>query len=79
MREGGQSGAERGAREGETPLHTRAFISVDSFALCCTAGSLGSAPGLFDGPSSLAVVPGLGLIVREQGNGGRLQVFPPKV
>jgi hypothetical protein len=47
-------------------------------------GKAGGGPGLGDGefwsPSSLAVVPGLGLVVRELGNNGRsntgrLQVF----
>jgi DNA-binding beta-propeller fold protein YncE len=42
-------------------------------------GKAGGAPdsgdGEFYGPSALAVVPGLGLVVREDGNSGRLQVF----
>ncbi len=35
----------------------------------------GSGDGEFDRPSALAAVPGLGLVVREAGKGGRLQVF----
>ena len=38
-------------------------------------GKYGSGDGEFDDPSALALVPGLGLVVREMGNGGRLQVF----
>jgi sugar lactone lactonase YvrE len=38
-------------------------------------GGYGSGDGEFDGPTALAVVPGLGLVVREWGNRGRLQVF----
>ncbi len=42
-------------------------------------GKAGGGRGKMDGelcrPSALAVVPGLGLVVREWGNGGRLQVF----
>jgi hypothetical protein len=38
-------------------------------------GGRGSGAGEFKGPSALALVPGLGLLVREQGNRGRLQVF----
>ncbi len=38
-------------------------------------GSRGSGDGEFYCPSALALVPGLGLVVREVGNGGRLQVF----
>jgi hypothetical protein len=37
-------------------------------------GGLGSGDGEFDSPSSLVIVPGLGLVVREDGN-ERLQVF----
>ena len=37
-------------------------------------GKLGSGDGEFNGPSALALVPGLGLVVREFGN-GRFQVF----
>jgi hypothetical protein len=37
-------------------------------------GGEGSGDGEFDSPVALAVVPGLGLVVREYGN-GRLQVF----
>ncbi len=37
-------------------------------------GGYGSGDGEFNCPSALAVVPGLGLVVREL-NGGRLQVF----
>jgi hypothetical protein len=39
------------------------------------AGGTGSEDGEFSCPNSLAVVPGLGLVVREDGNYGRLQVF----
>jgi hypothetical protein len=38
-------------------------------------GLMGSGDGEFNGPAALAVVPGLGLVVREAGNDGRLQVF----
>jgi hypothetical protein len=38
-------------------------------------GGEGSGDGEFDSPTALAVVPGLGLVVREDGNGGRLRVF----
>lgn len=38
-------------------------------------GCSGSADGAFSAPVDLALVPGLGLVVREAGNGGRLQVF----
>jgi hypothetical protein len=37
-------------------------------------GKLGSGDGEFNGPSALALVPGLGLVVREEFN-GRFQVF----
>jgi hypothetical protein len=38
-------------------------------------GGWGSGDGEFSGPIALTVVPGLGLVVREDGNSGRLQVF----
>jgi hypothetical protein len=38
-------------------------------------GGKGSGDGEFWYPTALVVVPGLGLVVRELGNGGRLQVF----
>jgi hypothetical protein len=38
-------------------------------------GKWGSRDGQFMDPSALALVPGLGLVVREISNGGRLQVF----
>jgi hypothetical protein len=38
-------------------------------------GDLGSGPGQFEAPVALALAPGLGLVVRESGNGGRFQVF----
>jgi hypothetical protein len=38
-------------------------------------GNRGSRYGEFIYPSALALVPGLGLVVREISNGGRLQVF----
>jgi hypothetical protein len=38
-------------------------------------GGYGSGDGEFNFPVALAVVPGLGLVVREWDNGGRLQVF----
>ena len=40
-----------------------------------TLGERGSGDGEFYGPTALALVPGLGLVVREFGNDGRLQVF----
>jgi hypothetical protein len=40
-----------------------------------TGGGYGSGDGEFCFPSALAAVPGLGLVVREAFNGGRLQVF----
>jgi hypothetical protein len=38
-------------------------------------GSGGSGDGEFREPTALALVPGLGLVVREHGNGGRVQFF----
>jgi hypothetical protein len=38
-------------------------------------GGEGSEDGEFSLPTALAVVPGLGLVVRGYGNGGRVQVF----
>ena len=38
-------------------------------------GGFGSGDGELCGPIALAVVPGVGLVVRELGNGGRLQVL----
>ena len=38
-------------------------------------GKRGSGDGEFKVPSALALVPGLGLVVREISNGGRFQVF----
>ncbi len=38
-------------------------------------GTVGSGDGEFFGPSALALVPSLGLVVREVGNDGRFQVF----
>jgi hypothetical protein len=38
-------------------------------------GGYGIGDGDFWGPTALAVVPGLGLVVRELCNGGRVQVF----
>ncbi len=38
-------------------------------------GKWGSGDGEFSYPTALALVPGLGLVVREAGNGGRFQVF----
>jgi hypothetical protein len=38
-------------------------------------GGFGSGDGEFNFPVALATVPGLGLVVRERGNDGRLQVF----
>jgi hypothetical protein len=38
-------------------------------------GKEGSRDGQFINPSALALVPGLGLVVREMGNAGRFQVF----
>jgi hypothetical protein len=39
----------------------------------CSLGQRGGGDGEFSWPSALALVPGLGLVVREEGNGGRLQ------
>ena len=38
-------------------------------------GKMGGGDGEFVLPCTLALVPGLGLVVREAGNGGRLQFF----
>jgi hypothetical protein len=38
-------------------------------------GGYGSGDGEFSYPAALATVPGFGLVVRESGNSGRLQVF----
>ena len=38
-------------------------------------GKKGSGDGELDHPSALALVPSLGLVVREYGNGGRMQFF----
>jgi hypothetical protein len=38
-------------------------------------GKWGSGDRVFDGPCVLSLVPGLGMVVRELGNGGRLLVF----
>jgi hypothetical protein len=38
-------------------------------------GKYGSGDGEFNLPSALALVPGLGLVVRENGNGGQVQFF----
>jgi hypothetical protein len=38
-------------------------------------GKYGWGDGEFSGPSALALVPGLGFVVRQVGNGGRLQFF----
>jgi hypothetical protein len=60
--------------------HTIQFVSggVDGAAVASLGhrlGGMGSGHGEFEYPSALALVPGLGLAVREVGNGGRLQVF----
>ena len=52
--------------------HTVEFVSDGRPAFL---GKAGGGDGEFNGPISLALVPGLGLIVREWGNGGRFQVF----
>ena len=38
-------------------------------------GKRGNGDGEFNLPSALAMVPGLGLVARENGNGGRVQFF----
>jgi hypothetical protein len=38
-------------------------------------GKFGSGDGEFSSPSALTLVPDLGLVVRDRGNGGRFQVF----
>ncbi len=38
-------------------------------------GERGSGDGEFNRPFAMALVPGLGLVVREYHNGGRLQLF----
>ncbi len=54
-------------------LHRVLFIGGAN----CIAGvgNYGRGDGEFDRPSTLAIVPGLGLVVREFSNGGRLQCF----
>ena len=58
--------------------HTVEFMS-DGGGRRSSLGSAGNRPGIRDGkffyPTALALVPGLGLVVREWGNNGRLQVF----
>ena len=57
-----------------TGSHTVEFVSGDGrFHL--DGGGYGNGDGEFANPAALALVPGLGLVVRENGNGGRLQVF----
>jgi hypothetical protein len=64
------------------PWHTVKFVGDGVGGVCAGRPSLGRAgggSGSWDGelhwPNALAVVPGLGLAVREHGNGGRVQVF----
>lgn len=54
--------------------HTVDFVGCGG-AERVVLGRQGRGDGEFDGPSALALVPSLGLVVREMGSGGRLQVF----
>jgi hypothetical protein len=55
--------------------HTIEFVGGGVGEGGASLGVGGSGDGEFDLPSALALVPGLGLVVREYGNGGRLQFF----
>jgi hypothetical protein len=48
---------------------------VDGGAGRARLGKMGSGDGEFISPTALALVPGLGLVVRDDGEGGRLQFF----
>jgi hypothetical protein len=48
---------------------------VDGGVSRASLGKLSHKDGGFDSPSALTLVPGLGLVVRDRGNGGRFQVF----
>jgi hypothetical protein len=56
--------------------HTVEFVASGGHAggVRARLGKAGFGPGEFAGPTALAMVPGLGLVVREFGN-RRLQVF----
>jgi hypothetical protein len=62
-------------------LHTVEFVSdgdggdIGRLSLGKAGGGRGSGDGEFHYPVALATVPGLGLVVRELSNDGRLQVF----
>lgn len=55
-----------------TCADTVAFVGKNKVAV---VGGPGSGVGQFSAPCSLALAPGLGFVVREWGNKGRLQVF----
>ena len=56
--------------------HTVEFVGGNGRSFLGNAdGGYRDGDGGLSGPISLALVPGLGLVVREFGNGGRLQVF----
>ena len=55
--------------------HTIEFVGGDVGGGGVGRARLGSGDGEFIIPSALALVPGLGLVVREISNGGRFQVF----
>ena len=54
------------------PSHTIEFVGGDGVGWA-SLGKVGSGDGDFNCPAALALVPGLGLVVREEGNRGRLQ------
>jgi hypothetical protein len=63
---------------GNWSLHTIEFVDggVGGGAVSrCSLGKRGSGDREFDTPSALALLPGLGLVVREFYNDGRFQVF----
>jgi hypothetical protein len=55
--------------------HTIEFVDGGADGGGVSLGKGGCGDGEFSWPSALALVPGLGLVVREQGNRGRLQFF----
>jgi hypothetical protein len=62
----------------DAPSHTIEFVGGDvggGGVGRARLGKKGSGDGEFCFPSALALVPGLGLVVREMGNEGRFQVF----